>query len=214
MHIEVLVEDSSGARLMAHLLPKFLGVQGESHTWRVHNYKGIGRIPKNMTIKSDPVKKTLLENLRKALGGYGRTPGYDAVFVLVDTDARHVDQFKKELETLVQKCQHPPRTAFGLATEEVEAWYLGDRPALTKAYPKADAKILKRYVQDSVCGTWELLAEALVKGGAAAIKTEGWRRAGDLKHEWAEKIGPLMDINKNSSPSFCIARDNLTGLTT
>jgi hypothetical protein len=213
VHIEVLVEDSSGARLMDHLLPMMLGAHDNPHTWRIINYKGIGRIPKNMTAKVDAAKKTLLENLPKALEGYGCTPGYDAVFVLVDTDDRNVEQFRRELAAMVSACRQPPKTAFGLATEETEAWYLGDRSALKAAYPKADARVLKRYEQDSVCGTWELLADALVKGGAKAVKAQGWRHAGELKHEWADKIGPLMNIDENQSPSFCAARDELMALT-
>jgi hypothetical protein len=212
MHIEVLVEDSSGARLMGHLLPKMLGEHGKPHTWRVIDYKGIGRIPKNMNGKADVAKKTLLENLPKALKGYGRTAGYDKVFVLVDTDDRDVAQFKRELTALAEACGPTPKTGFGLATEELEAWYLGDRQALDKAYPKADTKVLKRYIQDSVCGTWELLADAVVKGGAKAVKTHTWVRAGDLKHDWADKMGPLMDITRNQSTSFCAARDALTAL--
>jgi hypothetical protein len=45
MHIEVLVEDSSGKKLLETLLPKILGAMGEPHTWRLHAYKGIGRVP-------------------------------------------------------------------------------------------------------------------------------------------------------------------------
>ena len=56
MHIEVLVEDSSGAALMAHLMPKLLGDAAHEHTWRIHDYKGIGRIPRNMTRQSDAAK--------------------------------------------------------------------------------------------------------------------------------------------------------------
>ena len=46
MHIEILVEDASGEKLLESLLPKVFGTQGDPHTWRVHAYKGIGRIPK------------------------------------------------------------------------------------------------------------------------------------------------------------------------
>lgn len=212
MHIEILVEDSSGSRLMEHLLPKILGPYSKPHSWRIHNYKGIGRIPKNMTVKVDAAKKTLLENLPKVLMGYGKTPGYDAVFVLLDTDNREVRLFERELKAMLEECADVPPTVFGLATEEVEAWYLGDREALEKAFPKIKTQILKKYIQDSVCGTWELLADALVKGGSAAVKTAGWKHAGDLKHDWAEKMGPLMNIDKNKSPSFCKSRDNLLSM--
>lgn len=48
MHLEFLIEDSSGERLLQALLPKLLGESGESHTWRLHAYKGIGRVPKGI----------------------------------------------------------------------------------------------------------------------------------------------------------------------
>lgn len=213
MHIEVLVEDSSGAALMAHLMPKLLGASVHQHSWRIHNYKGIGRIPKNMTRQTDAAKKTLLDNLPKLLEGYGRTPGYDAVLVLVDTDDRNAAAFRQELEQVLNQCPHAPATAFGLATEEIEAWYFGDRQALLAAYPGADKKVLNRYQQDAVCGTWEMLADALVKGGAAAVKKQGFQKAGELKHEWAHRIGPLMDVDHNQSPSFASTRQGLHDLT-
>lgn len=48
MHIEILVEDSSGQTLLETLVPKILGAQGDPHTWRIHFYKGVGRIPKTL----------------------------------------------------------------------------------------------------------------------------------------------------------------------
>ena len=69
MHIEILVEDSSGERLLQVLLPQLLGPQGEPHTWRLHAYKGIGRIPQGLVTKADPAKRILLEQLPKLLRG-------------------------------------------------------------------------------------------------------------------------------------------------
>jgi len=43
MHFEILVEDSSGERLLTVLLPQLLGLQGEPHTWKLHAYRGIAR---------------------------------------------------------------------------------------------------------------------------------------------------------------------------
>lgn len=212
MHIEVLVEDSSGATLLKYLMPKLLGDAAAEHTWRIHNYKGIGRIPRNMTQQSDAVKKTLLDNLPRLLEGYGRTPGYDAVLVLVDTDDRNVATFQGELKHVLTQCENAPKTVFGLATEEIEAWYFGDRVALLEAYPRADKKVLNRYQQDAVCGTWEMLADALVKGGAAAIKKQGFYKVGEFKHECAHRIGPLMDVMGNQSPSFASTRQGVAEL--
>ncbi|WP_081938571.1 DUF4276 family protein [Burkholderia pyrrocinia] len=212
MHIEVLVEDSSGAKLIEYLLPKIVGVYGEPHTWRVHVYKGIGRLPPNLSPKADPAKRALLDQLPRLLAGYGRTPGIDAVVVVLDSDRRDCKAFLRELQALAAKCNPAPRTIFRLAIEEMEAWFFGDRQALLTAYPRARKEVLGRYEQDSVCDTWELLADAIYPGGRSAIEAEGWPLPGQVKHEWVETIGPQMDVNTNISPSFCKFRDGLRRL--
>ena len=212
MHIEFLVEDSSGEKLLAQLLPRILGEQGAPHTWRLKAYKGIGRIPPGLSVKADPAKRMLLDQLPRLLQGYGKTPGIDAVVVVVDTDRRDCKGFLQELKSVAEGCNPVPRTHFRLAIEEMEAWYLGDREALLKAYPRAKRDVLDRYVQDSACGTWELLADAVHTGGVAAIKKTGWPLPGQIKHEWAEKIGPFMSLNQNASPSFGKFRDGLSRL--
>lgn len=212
MHIEILVEDSSGEKLLQMLLPQFLGPQGEPHTWRLHAYKGIGRIPKGLAMKADPAKRILLDRLPKVLRGYGKTPGIDAVVVVVDTDKRDCVAFLNELKGAAAACNPAPITLFRLAIEEIEAWYFGDQDALLAAYPRAKQDVLGEYVQDSACDTWELLADAIHLGGSAAIKKAGWPLPGQVKHEWAEKIGPLMKPERNISPSFGKLRDGLRRL--
>jgi hypothetical protein len=212
MHIEILVEDSSGEKLLQLLLPRILGPQGEPNTWRLHSYKGIGRIPRGLVAKGDPTKRILLDQLPKLLRGYGKTPGIDAVVVVLDTDKRDCAAFLSELKDAAHACKPAPETLFRLAIEEVEAWYLGDRDALLAAYPRAKLDVLGKYVQDSACDTWELLADAVHSGGSAAIKKAGWPLPGQVKHEWAEKIGPLMGMDRNKSPSFVKLRDGLRRL--
>ena len=209
MHVEVLVEDSSGAKLIATLLPKLIGPQGAPHTWRVHPYKGMGRLPAGLSAKADPAKRALLGQLPRLLAGYGKTPGIDAVVVVVDSDRRDCKVFLKELKALLHKCQPAPNTLFRLAIEEMEAWFLGDRQALLAAYPRAKKEVLGRYRQDSICGTWELLVDAVHPGGVSAIQRAGWPLPGQIKHGWAELIGPLMDIEHNQSLSYCKFRDGL-----
>lgn len=144
--------------------------------------------------------------------GYGKTPGIDAVVVIVDSDRRPCSAFLGELKAVLRNCRSAPNTLFRLAIEEIEAWFLGDRQALLKAYPRAKRNVLAHYQQDSVCGTWELLADAVHPGGSAAIRAAGWPLPGQIKHEWAERIGPHMDIENNQSPSFCKFRDALRRL--
>ena len=212
MHIEILVEDSSGAALITNLLPLVIGPQGAPHTWRIHLYKGIGRLPKGLTTRSDPAKRALLNQLPRLLTAYGKTPGYDAVVVVLDSDSRNCKEFLAELNAVLEQCAPAPRTLFRLAIEEMEAWLLGDRQALLTAYPKAKREVLARYVQDSVCGTWELLADVVHPGGQTAIHKAGWPLPGQMKHEWVERISPHMDIQNNASPSFGKFRDGLRRL--
>jgi hypothetical protein len=127
----------------------------------------------------------------------------DAVVVVVDTDTRDWRAFLAELLAVANECEpRPNNIMFRLAIEEMEAWYFGDRAAIQAAYPQARQDILNRYHQDSVCGTWEMLADAVYPGGSRAIKKRGFPASGDAKHEWAQKITPHMDVEANSSPSF------------
>jgi hypothetical protein len=212
MHIEILVEDSSGKALLDYLVPEVLGPYGDPHTWRLHPYKGVGRIPQGLETTADPEKRMLLDQLPRLLSGYRKTPGIDVVVVVLDNDDRDCAAFLDELREVAERCLMAERTLFRLAIEEMEAWYFGDRDALLEAYPRAQKQVLDAYVQDSVCGTWEALADAIYPGGSAAIKKAGWPSSGRVKHQWAARIGPFMDIELNSSPSFGKLRDGLRRL--
>jgi hypothetical protein len=212
MHFEFLIEDSSGAKLLESLLPQWLGPISEPHSWKIHPYRGVGRIPQGLAKSPDPSKRMLLDQLPRLLRGYGKCAGIDAIIVILDSDRRDCREFLGELQAIVGACHPAPNTLFRLAIEEMEAWYLGDREALLQAYPRAKKDVLRQYVQDSVCDTWELLADAIYPGGRTAIKKAGWPLPGQVKAEWAIKIGPHLDPDRNISPSFCKLRDGLKRL--
>jgi len=217
MHFEILVEDASGKIALNSIVKKILGSKnnpGKAYTWRIFAYKGIGRIPKNLKPSIDAQKRILLDRLPEILRGYGKSlPKKDnCVVVLVDLDRRDCKQFKGELLSILHSCRPAPLTKFRLAIEEMEAWFMGDRNALIKAFPKANQKVLSSYSQDSICGTWEMLANSIYPGGASALKKTGWPRPGIEKCSWAEKIAPLMDIDSNKSKSFQVFRDCLRQL--
>jgi hypothetical protein len=213
MHLEVLVEDLSGKKALDILLPKILSEQ--NCTFRVHAYKGIGHIPKDMKDTANASKRVLLMNLPKLLKGYGKTfpPGYRAAVVLVcDLDNKNLEVFLGELRGILAKCNPKPETRFCIAIEEEEAWFLGDLAAVKSAFPNAKNDILEAYKNDSICGTWEILADAVYTGGSNALSKKGSHVVGAEKSRWAETIPPQMDVNNNKSPSFCFFRNAIRSL--
>ncbi|MDR3702853.1 MAG: DUF4276 family protein [Candidatus Sulfopaludibacter sp.] len=194
MHFEVLVEDASGELLLRSLLPKVLGQNGDPHSWRFHPYKGIGRIPRDLRGKTDPSKRVLLDRLPKILAGYGQSlHGTEAaVVVLVDLDDRDCIRFKEELLQILRRCNPKPKVLFRIAIEEMEAWLLGDRRAILNEFPRAKVSIIDSYHQDSICGTWEKLADALFPGGSLALRSQGYPTIGQEKCRWATLIGDTL----------------------
>lgn len=204
MHYDFLVEDKSGAKMLETLVGKILPSEG--NTWEIKSYKGCGTIPKGLKSASEAKARILLDQLPRLLEGYGKrnsAANLDAVIVVVcDLDRRDESVFLGELENIRKQCKSNPNARFCLAIEEGEAWLLGDIPAVQRAYPKARKNILKGYKNDSICGTWELLADAVCEGGAAKLKSRGYQAIGLEKFIWAERITPFMDAAKNRSPSF------------
>ncbi len=202
MHFEVLVEDKSGSIVVDHMLRAVLGRNGDNHTWRTHGYKGLGRLPKDLRGRRDPSNRLLLEQLPRVLRGYGKSLARDSVVVVVvDLDDRDCVAFKRCLLGILRKCAPRPQAMFRIAIEEIEAWLLGDREAVRSAYPNVKTSVLDGYVQDGICGTWERLADAVLAGGSAELKSAGWPASGRAKLQWAEKIGPLLRPDRNRSPS-------------
>ncbi len=214
MHFEVLIEDRSGSIALDVLLDKILGKNGQDHSWKLHPYRGIGRIPKDLRDVPNPGRQLLLDHLPRLLRGYGQSLqlGRDCVVVVVDLDDRDCVLFKQELIGVQNACSPSPTTLFRIAIEEGEAWLLGDRSAVKAAYPNARDPVLNGYRQDSVCGTWEVLADAVHTGGSARLKKEGYRSAGTAKCEWARRITPHMDVSQNRSRSFQVFRDGVRRL--
>jgi hypothetical protein len=214
VHFEILVEDASGKIALTEIVKKILGPHGDPHTWKIIAYKGVGRIPTTLRGASDPAKRILLDQLPRLLKGYGKSlPAKNhCVIVVVDLDDKNCMEFMRQLRRILNNCRPAPLTKFRIAIEEIEAWYLGDRNALLTAYPKANVRLLDSYHQDSICGTWEKLADAIHPGGSKTLKNAGWPLPGKEKCKWAEKISGQMDVKKNKSKSFQAFRDCLLEL--
>jgi len=216
MYFSIHIEDQSGKRLLEHLVPKLIDQSVDQ--FEIHPYRGIGRIPKGMKSGGEARHRILLDQLPRILRGLGRTfagypSDYPAVAVIViDLDRRCFKEVRKEMLEVLQACEPAPHTQFCIAIEEGEAWLLGDHEALRAAYPQNDASKLSRYEQDSICDTWEHLADVIEQGGAAGLKAKGWQKVGEAKSRWAASIGPHMNPDRNRSPSFQHFRDTMRSL--
>ena len=213
MHFEILVEDQSGSIALESVMEKVLGANYTEHSWQIHAYKGIGRIPRNLRGVTDPKARILLDRLPAILRGYGKSlQDSSSVIVVADLDDKDCIKFKQDLLDVLNACNPRPQTLFRIAIEESEAWLLGDRVAVKSAYPDANDAILNDYVQDSICGTWEVLADAVHPGGSDRLRQVGYPEAGQAKCEWAGKIAPMMNIDANKSKSFQVFRDGVRNL--
>ena len=128
---------------------------------------------------------------------------------MVDLDDRNCIEFKSQMCHILNLCHPKPETLFRIAIEEIEAWLLCDIQAIKAAYPLAKDRILEKYHQDSICGTWETLADAIYPGGSKRLKILGWPHTGLAKCEWARNISPYMNIDTNQSKRFQLFRDSI-----
>lgn len=206
-YIEILIEDESGGVLIEQIMDKYVMERGDI-TYKIHSFKGIGKIPLKVNKVSQIKSKRLLTDLPMYLKGMDTSlksmPGQKAVFVVLDSDDEDCAELKSSLIQMCEKLGITIPVFFCIAIEEIEAWLLGDNDALLTAYPTAKRQLLQKYVQDSIVGTWEYLADIIYKGGLAKLKknTSSYYEIGMIKGDWAKNIGAYIDIRKNASPSF------------
>ncbi|MDR3232103.1 MAG: DUF4276 family protein [Planctomycetaceae bacterium] len=215
MHFEILVEDASGKKMLEQIVPKILGQKGKPNQYRIINiqelkHRVMSRMDKHLA-RTLPWDTILFQTLTLQLRAYSKTQTYKhlAVIVVVDLDRHHFGQFKGELELIFAQQRPALGGGLALAVEEGEAWLLGDIDAVRRAYPFAKEFILKSYQQDSICGTWEFLADAVFHGGSEALTSIGYPFIGREKCRWAENIAQYVDVQKNQSPSFQTFRNLL-----
>lgn len=204
MYFQFLIEDKSSNTLIEIIMQKF-STEYPSVDYNCKFFKGIGGFTKRSNAKEIKTGK-LLNDLAGYLKGFNKSlQGIEAViFIVVDNDDRNKNDFQIQLETVAQKNNITIDHAFCIAVEEVEAWLLGDQNAVLSAYPQAKQAVLHSYVQDSICRTWDKLADAVYPGGLSKFRKDcpTYMEIGKYKNEWTKKIGSYMDITNNKSPSF------------
>ena len=206
MHFQFLVEDQSGAALIEMIMSKVL-FSNEGITYNCKSFKGLGGFTKKNTVKETKTGKllndlaTYLRGFNRSLSGLGTNA---AIFIVIDNDTRDKEEFRNELNEVAYKNNISIDHVFCIAIEEMEAWLLGDADAIKQAYPSANMQAMQSYQQDSICGTWEILADVVFPGGRKQFmrKCPSFVEKGKFKSEWAKRIGQHMRIEKNLSPSF------------
>ena len=190
-----------------------------SHTHLKSNaYKGIGHIPRNLTSTSDASKRLLLDQLPRLLRGYGRTfAGYPedysaAVIVVCDLD----DRVSEKLSPRTLRCPECLQPQTGdpvLYCHRRRGGVAAGRHACGQSgLSERQDSVLNHYENDAICGTWEVLADAVYRGGLKKLEGEGWQAVGREKSRWSKTIAPHMDVENNASPSFCYFREKVRGL--
>lgn len=204
MHYQFLIEDQSSTALIEIIMPKII-INNKDVTFNCKSFKGLGGLKKKNTAKDIKTGK-LLNDLAIYLRGFDKSLKYNpsVIVTVLDNDKRNTQAFQRELENIAIQNHISIDYVFCIAVEEVEAWLLGDKQAIIAAYPKAKVQIINAYKQDSICGTWEVLADAIYPGGLTEFKKDcpTFIEIGKFKKLWAESIGGKMDISNNKSPSF------------
>lgn len=203
MLIEILSEDKSGAVVVERLAERITENEGFKARVNVHPHRGCGSLPKDMTAKPPKFANSLLDLLPSELRAYNKIyAGKDLILIIaMDSDDKDPQTLRQEIYGVAAKFAPDIRSVVGISTEEIEAWVLGDKDAIIEAYPDSDKEILDSYVQDSVCGTWEILCKAVSENAEELIDI-GYPAIGHYKALWTENISKYMMPQRNVSPSF------------
>lgn len=204
MHFEVLTEDRSGGLVVESLMKQILSAVMPSFTISIRPHRGKGDMPDNPSARPKKNASGLMDLLPAKLRAYDRVyAGTDFVLIVImDSDRYSPDAVRSSLESLCGRFAPSLANVIGVCVEEMEAWLLADSQAVFEAYPDADPAILQEYVQDSVCGTWEVLCHVLLREKADGLIRVGYPAIGQYKQEWANNIVRNMDYSRNISPSF------------
>lgn len=208
MYFQFLIEDVSTEILVGHIMEKLKKKYPHKEIYAdTKSFSGIGHL-RNSGNLMERKGGNLLNNLYMYLRAFDRalsSMDHAAIVVVVDNDKRDFEDFRMKLEQIARDAMVLTDYVFCIAIKEMEAWLLGDENAILKAYPLAKRKYIKAYEQDTICDTWEVLANAVYPGGLVVLKKKSktsYSETGKAKCEWADRIGRELELENNMSPSF------------
>lgn len=213
MRVEILSEDRSGGVVLQRLTNCILKQYTQDFESYLRPHRGCGYWPDHPDEKPEPLSAGLLELLPAKLRAYDKVyAGTDIiVIVCIDSDDHDPEELMSKLKDTCRRYARDLSTVIAISVEEMESWILADKNAILLAYPEADLKRLSEYEQDSICGTWEVLCDVLLREQSHRIKKIGYPAIGQYKATWAEKISKYMLPGNNVSPSFKKFELALTG---
>ncbi len=193
MIFHVLVEGTSDEPTVKEILTRQFGlVQGSQ--FQIHPHGGKGKLPAHPAAKPPPTDRTLFGQLPATLRAYAVKGNKVCIVVLVDQDDDDCAQLLADLQAMLAALKaRPANVIFRIAMEEIEAWFLADRAAILAAYGKANFTGVPTKDTDLVDDPSDVLAGCL---GVPLPCT------GQMKAEWAENIGPHLNLKKPESPSL------------
>jgi hypothetical protein len=202
-HLEILTEELSAARVVEELFEHHLP---DTTTYNVIQFNGL---------------ENLLDRLPERLAGYRSWISDEwRIVVLVDRDRADCHQRKDLIETMAQdagfytKTDPAPDGTFQVVTriavEELEAWFFGDVPALSVAYPGVPATLDQKHEYRDADAVRGGTAEALLRVLQEAGHYKGLSRPPKL--EIAERVATRMRPDSNTSRSFRVFWDTIIRL--
>ena len=208
MYFQFLIEDKSTEVLVNHIMYKLKNKYVENDIfWDIKSFSGIGHLQKRGNALEQKTGK-LLNSLPMYMRGIGKVlcKMQDAALIVVlDNDKRDIQQFRQELRNMAVSNMVLCDYAFCVAVKEMEAWLLGDEEAIRAAYPNAKMQYIKKYEQDAICDTWEILADMVYPQGLSKLRKkagDAYAEIGRAKCEWADRIGRYLRLHGNNSPSY------------
>ncbi len=204
MRVELLSEDRSGGLVLQRLTECILRQFTKDYSCFLRPHRGCGYWPDHPEQKPAPFSAGLLELLPAKLRAYDKVySGTDTiVIVCIDSDDHDPEELMSRLKATCRSYAQNLATVIAISVEEMESWILADKNAILLAYPDADMDRLSEYEQDSVCGTWEVLCDVVLRDQSPRIRRIGYPAIGQYKATWAEKISKYMLPGNNVSPSF------------
>lgn len=204
MQIEILSEDKSSTAVLQSIMDQLLARRDIRHQVCIRPHRGKGFYPANFWKKPARYASGLMDLLPAKVRAYAEIydPAELILVVVMDADDEDPNQVYRRLEKILLDFGDRLAYVIGISVEETESWLLADAQAISRAYPQADLALLNQYEQDSIVGTWEFLAAVLYGKDADRIIDIGYPAVGQYKHEWARRISPYLELDRNQSPSF------------